>query len=174
MDDTKPVVSSEFGESNETPTTKRAVARAESPATTKPGDSTWPARPAKAKVPPWLIGVYVLAGAVALVLLFQIPGWIGTARQTRIQRAVDSVTPERLLARCGPPTEDVTKDVFPILMRTISYSRGGKGGVVVAFSRTAEEKSDWVFLSMKDVSGPMTYTTPEAQIAALSCLDSRK
>src|SRR6266568_4333441 len=64
MDDTKPVVSSEFGESNETPTTKKAVARAESPATTKPGDSTWPARPAKAKVPPWLIGVYVLAGAV--------------------------------------------------------------------------------------------------------------
>jgi len=108
------------------------------------------------------------------VLLFQIPGWIGTARQTRIQKAVDSVTPERLLARCGPPTEDVTKDVYPIIMRTMSYSRGGKGGVVVAFSRTAEEKSDWVFLSMKDASGPMTYTTPEAQVAALSCLDSRK
>src|SRR6266436_9014406 len=70
MDDTKPVVSSEFGESNETPTTKRAAARAESPATAKPGDSTWPARPAKAKVPPWLIAVYVLTGAVALVLFF--------------------------------------------------------------------------------------------------------
>src|SRR6266571_4939881 len=92
MDDTKPVVSSELGESNETPTTKKAVARAESPAT-KLGDSTWPARPAKAKVPPWLIGVYVLAGAVALVLLFQIPGWIGTARQTRIQKAVQVLYP---------------------------------------------------------------------------------
>src|SRR5258708_2203982 len=174
MGGTKAGGSNGIWEWTETPTTKKAAARAQSPATTKPGDSTWPARPAKAKVPPWQIGMYALIGLVALVLLFRIPGWIGTARQTRIQKAVDSVTPERLLARCGPPTEDLTKDVYPIIMRTISYSRGGKGGVVVAFSRTAEEKSDWVFLSMKDVSGPMTYTTPEAQIAALSCLDSRK
>src|SRR6266704_596868 len=128
MDDTKPVVSSEFGESNETPTTKKAVARTESPTATKLGDSTWPARPAKAKVPPWLIGVYVLAGAVALVLLFQIPGWIGTARQTRIQKSVDSVTPERLLARWGPPAEDVSKDFFLTTLSRSRLRRAGKGG----------------------------------------------
>ena len=46
--------------------------------------------------------------------------------------------------------------------------------MVISFSRTAEEKSDWVFLSMQNESGGAIYDTPEAKIAALPCLDSKK
>jgi hypothetical protein len=45
---------------------------------------------------------------------------------------------------------------------------------VVAFSRTAEEKSDWVFLSMKDEVQTRSYDTPDAKAAALPCLNSKK
>ena len=97
-----------------------------------------------------------------------------TAREKRHEEAVATVTPDRLIARCGTPAEDATKEVFPVLMRTISYERRGNQRVVFTFSRTAEEKSDWVFLSMKDGSGTKSYETPEEKIAALSCLDSKK
>ncbi len=45
---------------------------------------------------------------------------------------------------------------------------------MISFSRTAEEKSDWVFLSMQSETGTEIYETPEAKIAALPCLDSKK
>jgi len=46
--------------------------------------------------------------------------------------------------------------------------------VVLKFSKTAEESSDWVFMSMQDASGGAEYETPIAKIKALSCLDSSK
>lgn len=105
-------------------------------------------------------------------------GHFGGARvragQERSREAVASVTPDRLIARCGRPAEDVTKEVYPILVRTISYQPKDNEKLVFVFSRTAEEKSDWVFLTMKDESGARSYDTPEAKIAALPCLDSKK
>jgi hypothetical protein len=56
----------------------------------------------------------------------------------------------------------------------MSYQAGTGETLVFAFSRTAEEKSDWVFLSMKDEAGAKSYETPDAQIGAFSCLNSRK
>jgi hypothetical protein len=56
----------------------------------------------------------------------------------------------------------------------MSYQERGQGKLVVAFSRTAEEKSDWVFLSMKDVAEPRSYDSPQTKVAALPCLDSKK
>ena len=41
------------------------------------------------------------------------------------------------------------------------------------FSRTAEETSDWVFLSMKD-GNSKSYETAEEKVSAMSCLNSRK
>jgi len=79
-----------------------------------------------------------------------------------------------LTARCGPPTEDVTKEMYPVVLRTMSYQRGENEKIVFEFSRTAEAKSDWFFVSMKDQSGTRSFETPEAKIAALPCLDSMK
>jgi len=56
----------------------------------------------------------------------------------------------------------------------MSYQPRENEKVVFQFSRTAEEKSDWVFLSMKDESGARSYDTPETKIVALPCLDSKK
>ncbi len=122
----------------------------------------------------WLI---VVGGLFGLIVLFTLGKglyqWASNAQQRRAERTESSVTPERLLARCGQPAEDVTKEVFPILMRTMTYQVGRNETYVFDFSRTAEEKSDWVFLSMKDANGK-SYETPEEKTGAMSCLNSRK
>ena len=123
----------------------------------------------------WLIAAGAIFGVMALVtLVSRMSEWARNARVKRNDEAVATVTPDRLIARCGAPAEDVTKDVFPVLMRTMSYQRRKNQKLVFAFSRTAEEQSDWVFLSMRDDSGARSYDTPEAKIAAMPCLDSKK
>lgn len=123
----------------------------------------------------WLIAAGAIFGLMAVVTLVErVSERLRNAREVRHERAVASATPDRLIARCGQPEEDVTKEVYPILMRTMSYQPTGNEKLVFVFSRTAEEKSDWVFLSMKDASGARSYDTPETKIAALPCLDSKK
>lgn len=122
----------------------------------------------------WLTLAATLAGLVVLSMVTQrAADWLKNRRERRQEQAVATVTPEHLIARCGQAAQDETKEVYPIVMRTMSYQRSGEK-LVIAFSRTAEEKSDWVFLSMQDASGANVYDTPEAKIAALPCLDSRK
>jgi|SRR5215469_8245664 len=122
----------------------------------------------------WLLAVTAIVGLILLVTLAQRGfTWMSNSRERRHERAVASVTPEHLLARCGQPVEDTTKNLYPILMRTMTYQISRNESYVFDFSRTAEEKSDWVFLSMKDNAGK-TYETPEEKVAAMSCLDSRK
>jgi hypothetical protein len=123
----------------------------------------------------WLIAAAAIFGLFLVVTLARgLFKSVSASREARQQRAVGTLTAEGLIARCGQPAEDVTKDLYPIIMRTISYQRGENQTYVFEFSRTAEEKSDWVFLSMKDASGATNYETPEAKIAAMPCLDSRK
>jgi hypothetical protein len=122
----------------------------------------------------WLV---VAGGIFGLIVLVTVGGrlynWASNARERKQEQAVASVTPERLLARCGQPVEDDTKQVFPILMRTMTYQISRNEAYVFEFSRTAEDKSDWVFLSMKDASGK-SYDTAEEKVGAMSCLNSRK
>jgi hypothetical protein len=96
------------------------------------------------------------------------------AREKRQEQVVLDVMPEKLISRCGPPSEDVSKEMYPVVLRTMTYQRGESEKIVFEFSRTAEAKSDWVFLSMKDQSGARNFETTEAKIAALPCLDSKK
>ena len=123
----------------------------------------------------WLL---VVGGILGLVVAFTLVSWLyqwaSNASARRHEQAVASVTPESLTARCGQPAEDNTKNVFPILMRTMTYQISRNEAYVFSFSRTAEEKSDWVFLSMKDANGTKSYETPEEKVAAMSCLNSRK
>ena len=122
----------------------------------------------------WLM---VVGASVGLILVITLPQrgfeWFSKSRERRHEQAVASVTPEHLLARCGQPVEDVTREVYPVLMRTMTYQVRWRETYILEFSRTAEENSDWVFLSMKDVNGK-SYETPEEKVAAMSCLNSRK
>ena len=122
----------------------------------------------------WLIATAAIFGLIRLIALIGgvTERW-RNARQIRYEQAVASVTPDRLIARCGQPAEVVTK-TYPIVMRTISYRFKSNKKVILVFSRTAQEKSDWVFLAMKDESGGRSYDTPETKIAALPCLDSKE
>ena len=123
----------------------------------------------------WVIAAGVFLAVMAIGTLAQrVAQWAWNARERRHETAVATVTPDRLIARCGEAAQDVTKEVFPIVMRTMSYQASGNQKLVLAFSRTAEEKSDWVFLSMNDEGGAASYDTPDAKIAALPCLNSRK
>lgn len=122
----------------------------------------------------WLMVVGGIVGLILLVTLAQRGfEWTGKKRERRHEQAVASVTPEHLLARCGQPAEDTTRNLYPILMRTMVYQISWNEAYTFDFSRTAEEQSDWVFLSMKDATGK-SYETAEEKVAAMSCLNSRK
>jgi hypothetical protein len=123
----------------------------------------------------WLIAAGAILGVIAMVnLAGRLAERFRNSRERRYEQAIASLTPERLIARCGQPSADVTKEVFPILLRTMIYQRSSTPPFVLKFSRTAEEKSDWVFLVMQDESGARSYAAPDAQISALPCLDSKK
>jgi hypothetical protein len=126
---------------------------------------------------------WMMAGGVVLVVvglllaqfaIVKAAQWFKEAREHRITRATDSVTPDRLIARCGTPLEDTTTDVFPVVRRTIRYKTSGQQSAIFTFTRTADEPQNWVLLSMQDSAGVASYETPEAKISALSCLDSTK
>lgn len=122
----------------------------------------------------WLMVVGAIVGLILLVSLAQSGfQWFSKSRERKHEQAVASVTPEHLLARCGQPAEDTTRNLYPILMRTMTYRASRDETYVFDFSRTAEEQSDWVFLSMKDATGK-SYETAEEKVAAMSCLNSRK
>jgi hypothetical protein len=117
----------------------------------------------------WLIAATVLLGLATLFILSRSTGKSKAVEERREERSIESLTPESLIAMCGQPAEDVTKDMYPMIKRTMSYKSGGLGALALEFSRTAEEKSAWVFLSMSDENG-VTYSTPDTQIAAMPCL----
>jgi len=122
----------------------------------------------------WLMVVGTIVGLIVLVTAAQRGlAWFGEKRERKQEQAVASVTPEHLLARCGQPLEDTTKNVYSILMRTMTYQISRNETYIFGFSRTAEETSDWVFLSMKDGNGK-SYETAEEKVSAMSCLNSRK
>jgi len=121
----------------------------------------------------WLIAATLLMGLVMLLIFGRSTGRNKAAAEVRQQQTVESLTPESLVAWCGQPAADATKDLYPMIKRTMSYESSEKGTLALEFSRTAEENSDWVFLSMSDGNGA-TYGTPETQIAAMPCLKSRK
>jgi len=123
----------------------------------------------------WAIIVGVFLGLVLTVTVLQrLSEMARTAQLKRYDQAIASLTPDRLIARCGRPAEDVTREVFPVILRTISYKPMIGDPLVLTFSRTAEQQSDWVFLTMKDETGAKSFDTPEAKISAFSCLDSKK
>jgi hypothetical protein len=121
----------------------------------------------------WLIAAALFMGLVTLLIFGRATGRNKATVEGREERTVESLTPESLVAKCGQPAEDATKDLYPMIKRTMSYKSSGKWVMTFEFSRTAEEKSEWVFLSMSDENGA-TYGTPETQIAAMPCLNSKK
>ena len=121
-----------------------------------------------------LIAAVCVAGLVALRVLIGAPGWFKQRRENRQFIAANNLTPERLIARCGPPVSDETRNLYPIIARDLSYKAETSGTILFKFSKTAEESSDWVFMSMQDSNGGKEYDSPVAKISALSCLDSSK
>jgi len=122
----------------------------------------------------WLMTAGIIVGVAALVnLTARAAEWAKNARERRQLHAIATLTPENLFARCGAASEDVSKEVYPVVMRTLTYQPRGGEKLVISFSRTAEENSDWVFLSLQNENGVAIDSTPEARIAALPCLDSK-
>ncbi|MGB9436244.1 MAG: hypothetical protein WBQ89_28600 [Candidatus Acidiferrum sp.] len=122
----------------------------------------------------WLIVAGAIFGMMAVAtVVARLSERAKNAAEKRQEEAILEVTPNNLIAWCGAPAEDVTKEMYPVVLRTMSYQRGENKKIIFEFSRTAEKKSDWVLLSMKDQSGTSS-ETPEAKIAALPCLASTK
>ena len=121
-----------------------------------------------------LVAAACVAAILGVRVLFAAPGWFKQRREDRQFIAVNNLTPERLIARCGPPLSDTTRNLYPIIARDMSYKAESNGTVLFKFSKTAEESSDWVFTSMQDSVDGKEYDAPAAKISALSCLDSKK
>ena len=122
-----------------------------------------------------LLAAGCIAAIAGVRVLVAAPGWFKVRRENRQFIAANNLTPERLIARCGQPISDATRNLYPIIARDMNYKSDSGATIVFKFSKTAEESSEWVFTSMEDSSGGSTnYESPEAKIAALSCLDSRK
>lgn len=122
---------------------------------------------------------YVVAGFCGLLLLdflVQVPRWLHESHVRRVQRVVDTITPDSVLARCGQPLEDVTTDLYPMVSRRMTFNSAsaGSGKVVLFFSRTSEENSQWLYSSMREEGGKASYNTPDEQMAALPCLARTK
>jgi len=123
----------------------------------------------------WLIAVGVIFGLMtAVTVQKRMAESAKIALEKRHEEAAATVTPDRLTTRCGQPIEELTKEMYPIVTRTMTYQGSENEKIVFSFSKTAEEKSEWVFLSMKDERGTRSFDTPEAKIAALPCLDEKK
>jgi hypothetical protein len=119
------------------------------------------------------------AGCVAVIVsvrvLIAAPSWFKQRRENRQFIAVNNLTPDRLIARCGQPISDSSRNLYPMIARDMNYTSKSGATIVFKFSKTAEESSEWVFMSMQDTNGDTAnYESPEAKIAALSCLDSKK
>lgn len=121
-----------------------------------------------------LIAVGCLAAMIGIRVLIAAPGWFKQRRDNRQFIAVNNLTPERLIARCGAPVGDETRNLYPIIARDLTYKSEARGTVVFKFSKTAEESSDWVFMSMQDSNDGREYGSPGEKISAFSCLDSSK
>lgn len=121
-----------------------------------------------------LIAAVCVAGIVGVRVLLAAPGWFKERRENRQFIAVNNLTPERLIARCGPPVSDETRNLYPIVARDLSYKAETGDKILFKFSKTAEESSDWVFMSMQNSNDGKEYDSTVAKISALSCLDSRK
>lgn len=121
-----------------------------------------------------LVAGAMITGIIAISYLVGIPQWMKQRRENRQWVVVNNLTPDRLIARCGKPLSDDTRDVYPVIARDMSYNEAPSGTVVLKFSRTAEESSDWVFMSMQEAESGRSLETPIEKITALGCLDSRK
>jgi len=121
-----------------------------------------------------LIAAGCILGLVGVRVLIGAPKWFKERRDNRQYIAVNNLTPERLIARCGQPISDATTNLYPMIARDVSYKSNSGETVVFKFSKTAEESSDWVFMAMQDSQGGKDYESPKAKITALSCLDSSK
>lgn len=140
----------------------------------KPGQAATKFAPgAKISQQTKLIVATVVSGLFVLLIFSLVPRWTRSTQGKISIPVVHAPTPEAVIAVCGQPVGDVTTDSFPVIIRTMTYKPFLKDPVVLTFSRTAEEQSQWVFLTMKDQNGPKTYDTMETQAAALSCLSSK-
>src|SRR5467141_4088886 len=82
-----------------------------------------------------LIAAGCIAGIVSVRVLFAAPSWFKERRENRQFIAVNNLTPERLVARCGPPLEDQTKNLYPIITRDMNYKTDSRGTIVFKFSK---------------------------------------
>lgn len=123
----------------------------------------------------WATAIAVIVGLVVTVYgVRRLNDMMKVAQLKRYDEAIAGLTPDRLIERCGQPEQDQTKEVFPVVMRTIQYKPWTGDPLVFSFSKTADQQGAWVFLTMKNATGTKAFDTPEAKIAAFSCLDSTK
>ena len=115
---------------------------------------------------------------IVLLLHLQIPNWLfEIVGQGPAERHIYALTPDRVIAQCGPPLSDTTDAVansasnITSLFRHIDYKHGSDK-VEITFTRADVNSTPgtWVLSSMVDSATHSRYTTGKSKLAALPCL----
>ena len=72
------------------------------------------------------IAVGVFVGVFAVLGVRALPDWIEKQLEDNARTVISSLTPDKILAQCGPPIDDKTENIgsktTPIVYRTMSYA----------------------------------------------------
>lgn len=92
------------------------------------------------------VAVGVFLGGMAIFLAINAPGWIDKARHEKwyadARKAVDGLTPDLLIQRCGKPQKDVTDKTI-----TTRFIRYNDQSVVLRFFQMKD--GSWFFTGME-------------------------
>jgi hypothetical protein len=126
---------------------------------------------------PAVLAVLIAAVLVAVSIEYNIPYWLyEVVRQGPTERAIYTLTPDLVIARCGTPISDNTTthsgaQNTVMVLREMDY-HGGTGTVTLSLVRTDEGTTQgrWVLNAMHDPVNHARYGSGKSKFAALPCL----
>lgn len=119
----------------------------------------------------------VFLGIMAVLIVLAIPKWRKQALSKRAESAMDLLTQERLIAKCGKPSADKTDEPWidrstnlVHRSRSISYGEDGKGGVTLEFDNDGYY---WKMARFSTDFGLTPVDDPVEQVKLLPCLAAK-
>jgi hypothetical protein len=122
------------------------------------------------------IALGVFLGIVAVLVLVSVPGWIEQSNKNHARIVSGTMTPEKLIARCGQPIKDNTVSLYgTISIRDMQYQASHKNIAILSF--TGEHANDshlTAFHLGADIGNNALLpeeNDPQEQLIALPCMD---
>lgn len=120
------------------------------------------------------IAVGVFIGLAALLLVRAIPGWVEESRESAATHVIHNLTTDDIIARCGKPLTDETKDAETIQFRTLSYEDRYGAKLFINLMGLAEPTAKFQIISMDDSTESLKGASDRERLDRLPCLSVAK